>query len=89
MKAILFIGFLSLAGFVLLGFQQIQSEKQEKISIMEGKNSHLEKATFAGGCFWCMESDFEKHLSSLIQTLKDIEPLPQTRHPNHEVYNML
>ncbi len=25
-----------------------------------GSTSHLEKATFAGGCFWCMTSPFEK-----------------------------
>lgn len=24
------------------------------------KNPNLEKATLAGGCFWCVESDFEK-----------------------------
>ena len=28
---------------------------------------HLEKAIFAGGCFWCMESDFEK-----ISGIKDV-----------------
>jgi len=27
----------------------------------------LEKAIFAGGCFWCMESDFEK-----ISGIKDV-----------------
>ena len=58
MKAILFIGLLFLAGFFLLGFQH--NQKQEKSSIMERKNNHLKKATFAGGCFWCTESDFEK-----------------------------
>ncbi len=27
---------------------------------MEKKVDHLETATFAGGCFWCVESDFVK-----------------------------
>jgi peptide methionine sulfoxide reductase msrA/msrB len=27
---------------------------------MENKNKELETATLAGGCFWCVESDFEK-----------------------------
>ena len=39
MKAILLIGFLSLAGFVLLGFQH--NQRQEKNSIMEENNRHI------------------------------------------------
>jgi peptide methionine sulfoxide reductase msrA/msrB len=27
---------------------------------MDQKNPSLDTATFAGGCFWCIESDFEK-----------------------------
>lgn len=72
MKAMLFIGSLLLAGFARLGFQHNQkqekrsmmeekhNQKQEKRSMMEEKHDHLKKATFAGGCFWCTESDFKK-----------------------------
>ncbi|OGS17867.1 MAG: methionine sulfoxide reductase [Elusimicrobia bacterium RIFOXYA2_FULL_40_6] len=32
----------------------------ENIKTEFGKEGSFEKAIFAGGCFWCMESDFEK-----------------------------
>jgi len=32
----------------------------ERSASMEGKLTDFQAATFAGGCFWCVESDFEK-----------------------------
>jgi peptide methionine sulfoxide reductase msrA/msrB len=48
--ALIFIGFIS--------FMAINQPKATESSGMT--NSELEKATFAGGCFWCMEKPFEK-----------------------------
>jgi peptide methionine sulfoxide reductase msrA/msrB len=46
---------------MLFGFQNKNNPKQETSITMNETYSNLQKATFAGGCFWCVESDFEKH----------------------------
>jgi peptide methionine sulfoxide reductase msrA/msrB len=60
MKAFLLITIIVLFGFILFGFQKITDQKQETSIAMDEKYDNLPKATFAGGCFWCVESDFEK-----------------------------
>jgi peptide methionine sulfoxide reductase msrA/msrB len=62
MKTIIIIGITLIIGLVLLGFQYSKSQTQVGMSEMEKTydDKKLSKATFAGGCFWCTESDFEK-----------------------------
>jgi peptide-methionine (S)-S-oxide reductase len=58
--------FIYLLGFLALGFLSTTyvGAAETRSSVSENK---LEKATFAGGCFWCMQPPFDK-LDGVIST---------------------
>ena len=60
MKTFLFIAILIICGLFLVGFQALNKPDQKESTDMIKNNSKIQTATFAGGCFWCVESDFEK-----------------------------
>jgi len=52
-----------LAGVLIFGRAYSKDEpktKQAKEDVMNQTSARLQTATFAGGCFWCTQADFEK-----------------------------
>jgi peptide methionine sulfoxide reductase msrA/msrB len=59
MKTIgLFLGVLG--ALLLAACQNTQPTKNTERDKMDRHSEHIETATFSGGCFWCVESDFAK-----------------------------
>jgi peptide methionine sulfoxide reductase msrA/msrB len=46
--------------FLVIGCQRSAAVQKKTGEEMTEEEMHLSKATFAGGCFWCTEADFEK-----------------------------
>ncbi len=49
-----------LALAMLAACQRVEGPQEKTENIMDKQPATLEEAVFAGGCFWCMEADFEK-----------------------------
>ena len=65
MKTLLYIGMslffmVGVVLFSMMGNQRSEAVQKEMSTEMPKEEMDLRKATFAGGCFWCTESDFEK-----------------------------
>jgi peptide methionine sulfoxide reductase msrA/msrB len=63
MRAIVFVALMFIVGVLLFGLQSFWSnamEKEKMEAAMPMTPDNLRTATFAGGCFWCVEADFEK-----------------------------
>lgn len=66
----------------LIGFGDLENSENGGGTTVKAQSSNLETATFAGGCFWCTEADFEK-LSGVIESVSGYSG-GHTENPTYE-----
>ncbi len=60
MKSILLVLLIALSGVVVVGLGSLHGKQAGMSAASSEDYKGLPTATFAGGCFWCTQSDFEK-----------------------------
>ena len=68
MKVTTLITIFALNSFLFAGSLFSDAMQDEERTVMDERYGNLSRATFAGGCFWCVESDFEK-VDGVIEVL--------------------
>jgi len=79
MKKIFLVFILISFSLLIMGYQSLQYNKG---NAMDENQTKQATATFAGGCFWCMESDFEK-IDGVIRATSGYTG-GKTEHPTYE-----
>ena len=82
MKTIILIGVGIAFMLVLVGFQKSNNLKDKMDTTMDINQKDLSEATFAGGCFWCTESDFEK-INGVVEVISGYVG-GQTQNPTYQ-----
>ena len=82
MKTSLIFSLIILVGGLLLGLGYSSRGQNEREEVMDEKTRALPRATFAGGCFWCVEADFEK-VDGVVQVISGYTG-GHVQHPSYE-----
>jgi peptide methionine sulfoxide reductase msrA/msrB len=85
MKSLLLTSTLVMAAAFSLGLRtgsESQEGGQERRTPMQETRNDLRTATFAGGCFWCIEADFEK-LDGVVEVISGYSGGDE-EHPSYE-----
>lgn len=88
MKTLMFALILVLNTVMLPGIGIAAAQEREESQMKEGseKKVGLHEATFAGGCFWCVESDFEK-VPGVVEVLSGYTG-GKTENPSYQEVSM-